>query len=285
MRLKKCEVKHLVIIILFLTLFFLWNTIQNNSIQLIHYELSAGFSERVRIVQLTDLHNHVFGDNNYRLVKQILNQKPDIVVMTGDMINEGDKDLESIISLIGQLSEINLVYYSMGNDETVYEREYDNDLVFQLENAGAIVLNYEYQDIIVKGNKIRIGGYYGYYRTPHMDTNDKDKRIMMNEFCDSFEDTENFKMLLCHIPTSWLDWSGVDKYPIDLVLCGHYHGGQIRIPFLGGLYAPYIGWFPEYTKGYFTGKTAKCILSAGLGSEGFPPRINNPPEIVIIDLK
>lgn len=91
------------------------------------------------------------------------------------------------------------------------------------------------------------------------------------------------KILLGHIPTPWLDWRYIDKYDVDLIFSGHYHGGEIKFPFVGGLYAPYVGAFPEYTEGVFKGEKGTCILSAGLGSEHFV-RFNNPPQLVVADL-
>ena len=277
--------KAILMLVMLVIAFIVYNCIINTQIQVTEYELDEGFVSPVRIVQLTDLHNRVFGKDNQMLIKKVLNQEPDFVVMTGDMINEDEEDLNTIISLVKSLSENVPVYFSIGNHELAYERQFEHDITADLEDAGAVVLNYEYRDIEINGNEIRIGGYYGFYGTSHMNTSDKDKREVMNEFSESFENTERYKLLLCHIPTSWLDWNRIHVYPIDLVLCGHYHGGQVRIPFVGGLYAPYVGWFPEYTKGLFIGQTAKCILSTGLGAENSIPRINNPPEIVAIDLK
>ena len=82
-----------------------------------------------------------------------------------------------------------------------------------------------------------------------------------------------------------IDWRYADDNLVDLVFSGHYHGGVMRIPILDqGLYAPYVGWFPPFTKGVFTGEQATCVLSAGLGNEYHIPRLNNPPEIVVVDL-
>lgn len=273
------------IVVLLLIGLVIVNCYMNNQIIITRYELDAGFSTPVRLVQLTDLHNRVFGKDNQRLINAVMEQSPDIIVMTGDMISEDNEDLNIIISLVNHLSKTVPIYYSLGNHETAYSRQFNEDLISCIENAGAIVLNYRYEDIIIKGNEMRIGGYYGYYGVPHMNTDDKDAREVMKMFSEEFENTTKYKLLLCHIPTSWLDWNRINEYPVDLVLCGHYHGGQIRIPFLGGLFAPYVGWFPKYTKGLFIGERANCILSTGLGSGYKIPRINNPPEIVIIDLK
>ena len=143
----------------------------------------------------------------------------------------------------------------------------------------------EYIDVEIKGNKLRIGGYMGFYWQPHMMTVDPEQQEFEREFYRSFEDTERYKILLNHIPTQWIDWEYVNLCPVDLVFCGHYHGGVIRIPFTDqGVFAPYVGWFPRFTKGMDVGICSTCVLSVGLGSEHLVPRINNPPEIVVLDL-
>lgn len=117
-----------------------------------------------------------------------------------------------------------------------------------------------------------------------MVSNDEEYMNQEETFCDNFENTHNYKVLLCHIPTLWLDWNCRDDYPIYMVFSGHYHGGVIRIPIINqGLFAPYTDWLPNYTKGIYSGEKTTCVLSAGLGDEYSLPRINNPPEIVIVD--
>lgn len=97
------------------------------------------------------------------------------------------------------------------------------------------------------------------------------------QYFSDFEDTQRLKLLLCHIPTAWTDWGYIDKYPVDVIFSGHYHGGQVRLPLVGGLYASYVGFLPEYTRGVFAGSEGVCVLSAGLGSEPGIPRVNNLP--------
>jgi hypothetical protein len=125
----------------------------------------------------------------------------------------------------------------------------------------------------------------GYYRQPGMfDVSDKEMHIEI-QFADDFENTNRVKILLNHVPTQWLDWDYIDKYPIDIVFSGHYHGGTIRIPIIDrGIYAPYVGFFPEYTKGVYNGECVTCVLSSGLGNDTVVPRLNNSPEIVVVDL-
>jgi predicted MPP superfamily phosphohydrolase len=118
-----------------------------------------------------------------------------------------------------------------------------------------------------------------------MTTSDKTQQELVLAFAKDYEGTDRLKLLINHIPTSWVDWGYVNKYSVDIVFSGHFHGGVMRIPILDqGLYAPYVGWFPKFSKGVCTGFRASCVLSAGLGNEYHIPRINNPPEIVVVDL-
>lgn len=251
-----------------------------------HYTLNAPVKEDIRIVQITDLHNSQFGENNSKLVEKIKEQSPDLIFMTGDMLNRDNENTEIVENLISELSNIAPVYFGYGNHETTWEKNYQKSLHDIFSDVGAIVLNNEYQDVEIKGTNIRIGGYMGYYNWPHMMTSDPEMQKIEREFFDDFENTEHYKILLNHIPTSWLDWEFINKRPVDLVFCGHYHGGVIRIPILEqGLFAPYVGWFPPYTKGLYEGTEATCIISTGLGTEHSIPRWNNPPEIVVVDLE
>lgn len=249
------------------------------------YLIDAECAGSFRVVQLTDLHNAEFGEDNSKLVEIVEEQKPDLIVMTGDMINKDDDDLSTVCSLIEDLSEIADVYYGMGNHEVTWMKSNGDFLKTKLQESGAEVLDVSFKDISIKGNDVRIGGYMGYYGTPHMTSSDVEVQKKEVQFMRDFEETERFKILLNHIPTSWVDWKYIDQYPVDLVLCGHYHGGQMNLPFWGPLYAPYVGWRPENVKGMYIGKTATCILSTGLGSEYHLPRLNNPPEIVVIDIE
>ena len=118
-----------------------------------------------------------------------------------------------------------------------------------------------------------------------MMTKDPAQKEREYQFFHDFRDTDRQMILLNHIPTAWLDWHYIDRAPAGIVFCGHYHGGTIRIPVIDrGLFAPYVGWFPPYSKGVFEGRETTCVLSAGLGNEHGIPRVNNPPEIVVADL-
>lgn len=246
------------------------------------YEVETELTEHLRIVQLSDLHGHTFGTDNQELVDLVKKQQPDIIVMTGDMLDKQDADASVACALIRALQGIAPIYYCHGNHEMIWEAENGIDLNPQLTEAGAIVLDTDFVDVKMKDETLRIGGFYGYYRYWGMFTCDKEQWEAEEQFANEFENTDHFKLLLNHIPTGWLDWGNIQTFPVDLVLTGHYHGGQIRIPF--GIYAPYVGLFPEYTEGMFVGETATCILSTGLGSSPGIPRINNLPQVVVVDL-
>ena len=239
----------------------------------------------IRIVHLTDLHNTQFGKNNAKLVDKVIAQEPDIIIMSGDMLNEDDPDSNIVLSLVSDLSSVAPVYFGYGNHEKHWEKKHGQDLRPLLEQAGAAVVDNDYVDLEFKDTELRIGGYMAYYPVPHMSTDDKAQEELELAFAEDFENTDRLKILINHIPTGWIDWNYVNKYPVDIVFSGHYHGGMMRIPILNqGLFAPYVGWFPHFTKGVYAGQEATCILSAGLGIEHHIPRFYNPPEIMVVDL-
>ena len=250
-----------------------------------YYRTEANVADKIRIVQLTDLHNTEFGKSNDKLVALVEKQHPDIIVMTGDMLNAYEPKLEIVSQLIEAMTSIAPVYYGYGNHESAWERAYNTDLSPILQQNGAIVVNNSYVDVDINNVAVRIGGYMGYYHFPNMLTNDEEQKSAELAFCQDFEQTSRFKILLNHIPTAWVDWRYYNEFPVDLVFSGHYHGGQWVLPIIGPVYAPYVGFNPPYVKGIFEGKTTTCIFSAGLGNEHWwLPRINNPAEIVVVDI-
>ncbi|MBO4847924.1 MAG: metallophosphoesterase [Clostridia bacterium] len=240
-----------------------------------------------RVVFLADLHGREFGKDNGRLLKKIAAENPDVIALPGDIISQtaDDDEVERMCSFVREAAKIAPVYYSLGNHEYNYMKANDTDLPELLRQCGATVLINEFAEVEINGTPVRIGGNLGYYRQPFMTIDDPELRREELAFAEAFEDTELFKLLLDHIPTGWLDWNKKDREPVDLVLSGHYHGGNAMIPFTDrGLYAPYVGWFPPYAKGMFEGKTATCILTTGLAGGKGVPRLFNPPEIVVVDI-
>lgn len=259
--------------------------ITSKSLTINEYTVEESVTSSIRILQLSDLHNAEFGDNNEELIDLVKKQSPDLIVMSGDMINRDEENLDIITDLISSLSDVAPIYYGYGNHEVDWIESFGFDLEDKLTQAGAVVLNNSYRDVSVNDSELRIGGYMGYYRQPGMLTQDEEQKKVELDFANDFENTDRLKILINHIPTQWVDWDYINEYPVDVVFSGHYHGGAIRIPIIDqGLYAPYVGWFPPYTKGMFTGSQATCVLSTGLGSEHNIPRLNNPPDIVIVDV-
>ena len=246
---------------------------------------SPKLREPLRIVQLTDLHNSVFGAHNRRLVSKVAAQEPDLILITGDLLNANEERTDIATELIGQLKPIAPVYVSLGNHEVAYEKRYGTDLKELYTKAGAVVLEYDWAEIEVKGQKLRLGGLFGYC-LPAKLLKTKEARPEECAFLEAFQDTDAHTILLCHMPYSWIKKGSLNSWDVDCVLCGHVHGGQVRIPFVGGLWAPDQDWFPGWESGIYSSKEGNkvMVLSRGLGNTDKLPRFNNIPEILVLDL-
>ena len=239
----------------------------------------------IKVLQLTDLHNSEFGENNQELIDRIASQSPDLILLTGDLLNSGEFVTEIAANLISSLCQIAPVYLSFGNHEIEYRDNFNRDIAQLYQSAGATVLNYEYKDIIINGQPLRIGGIYGYcLPDKYLETGEADPGEC--KFLWDFENTDRYKILLSHLPIAWLKNDALEEWNVDCVFSGHLHGGQVILPGIGGVYAPDMGWFPGRLKGVFDSEDGKrhLVLSAGLGNTEVIPRFNNIPEIVCVDL-
>lgn len=239
----------------------------------------------VRVILLSDLHGKSFGRENSRLIAKIQEQSPDAIFLDGDMIDRSadPTDVQELLRLIERLHEIAPVYFAPGNHELEYMQT-DASLLTQVAEAGAVVVNDSYVDVTIAGQPLRIGGTMGHAfyfgRSEEEFSSSPEYR-----FLKAFEDTDVPKICLAHMPDTFIFNGAYSMWNVDLVLSGHTHGGLIRLPFIGGLYAPMQGWFPEYDQGYFRlGEHMQMVITSGLAGHGMIPRINNPPEIVVIDL-
>lgn len=238
----------------------------------------------IRIVQITDLHNSMFGEKNHDLVDLVSAQSPDLILITGDLLNSDDDRVDIACDLISGLCTIAPVYVSLGNHEVEYQEKFGVDIAGMYEEAGAAVLEKEYVDISINGQQLRLGGIYGYcLPAEYLSTGEAAPEEC--RFLTEFQNTERYTILLCHMPACWIVNDGISEWDVDCVFAGHAHGGQIRIPFIGGLWAPDQGWFPGKECGlYFSDDESKVmVLSRGLGSTETVPRLNNIPEVVIVD--
>lgn len=232
-----------------------------------------------KIVQISDLHNKKFGENEERLLNKIREASPDIIVITGDLIDRRRYDLDTALMFIKGAKEIAPIYYVAGNHEG-WSKKYEQ-IEKSLKDAGVNVLNNK-QIEIEKGNKqITIMGLLdpSFWVDSYKKVTDISK---MEKYLDSVPKTDNFRIVLSHRP-ELIDFYA--KYKLDLVFSGHAHGGQFRLPFIGGLYSPSQGVFPKYTSGAYKKGNTTMIVSRGLGNSKFPIRINNRPEVVVATLQ
>lgn len=239
----------------------------------------------VRLVELVDLHSREFGVGNRWLIARVKRQEPDLILMPGDMLNGKEPYSPVAEELIAALTEIAPVYASYGNHEKTHENRYWTYVRTEFSEAGATVLDLEYEDLLVNGQRMRIGGIFGFCLPERHLVSGEAKRWEV-DFLKRFQETDAYTVLLAHLPTCWIQNENLDFWQIDCILSGHEHGGQIRLPFVGALYAPDRGLFPDRAEGLYHSEDGKrtLVLSRGLGSAVAVPRIFNMPEIVVVDI-
>ena len=229
------------------------------------------------ICVLGDLHSKHFSS----LVQKVQDESPDIIVLAGDIFDESDNEQTITLETIQELAGICDVYYALGNHELKLAGK-DPEFINRLEKTGVKVVDQTYFDI---DNDIRIGGLYAYpfgwndngYNTA--DSAPADIQKFMTEFTDS----ERFRIFIAHRPDSFYFSDVSEVYSIDLVISSHIHGGQVVIPFVGGLYGGDQGWFPKYVHGYYEKNNINWLITSGLSSgQQKLPRFNNPPEIYTV---
>jgi predicted MPP superfamily phosphohydrolase len=252
-----------------------WVIWGNISLQVTEYTIA---SDRIpddfdnfRIVQISDLHNAEFGADNVRLLEKIREQNPDIIVITGDIVDSRRTNLSIALSFAEQAVQIAPTYYVPGNHEGRLNYRFISK---SLQNVGVIPLLDKRISLTRQGEKISLLGL--------IDDNCRPKGTTEDALISLMEETDSYTLLLSHRPTFFDDYVASGA---DLVLTGHIHGGQFRLPFIGGLYAPGQGLLPKYDAGLFTEGQTNMIISRGLGNSAFPFRINNRPEIVVVTLK
>lgn len=375
-----------------------------HTLEVSHYEISSDQLEHgFRVVQISDLHDATFGKNNEQLIEAVAAEKPDIILITGDLVNskkaeERHKVYESAVyesevvatlntsmNLVYNLLKIAPVYISYGNQDLEVEKLLGVDFQHLFNTIGAVFLepaslNIEknkeniasgysvlqehtdilemlkeysdeeidlrdlrikelysvegedgktledadssdqspdtgYLDIEVNGQKIRLGGLYGYCLPEKYAQENRWQDE--SDFLKDFQDTDRYTILMCHHPLCWRNSGSLYDWNVDTVFSGHVHGGQVVLPGGGGVYAPDMGWFPGRLSGLFTTDESRydeviaklkdynsekldnsyyeekragyepstLVLSRGLGNTEKVPRINNKPEIVVVDFQ
>lgn len=249
------------------------------------YTVEAPIQNKVRIVQLSDLHNKEFGPENADLIQKVKQQEPDIIVMTGDMLEWDNPDISIVCNLVRDLKKIAPVYYGYGNHEYNYLGKFQKEIDGPFEEAGAIILTVLIDEKNVNDSAVCLASCHFAYRDWESHSKNPDWISLMEDWADEFENKDGFHILISHSPTTFIQKNNLDQDQVELVLSGDYHGGVFRIPFLDrGVYVPELGLFPKFTKGVMQGAKGTLVVSAGLGDAHHIPRVFNPPEIVVIDL-
>ena len=233
-----------------------------------------------RIVQVSDLHNAKFDKYNSTILEPVFNAKPDIIVITGDLIDSRRTNINRAVHLADRLVKIAPTYYVNGNHEARLSDSEYNHLTTRLEQAGVTILENDSVDITIENETITLIGINDSSFGMEEYVDDTMVQNVSNQLMSILPDNDNYKVLLAHKPHYF------DAYAnqVDLVLSGHAHGGQFRIPFVGGLVAPGQGFFPEYYEGSYIKDNTEMIVSRGIGNSIIPFRINNKPEIVVAEL-
>ncbi|ERM18261.1 metallophosphoesterase [Brevibacillus laterosporus] len=230
------------------------------------------------IVQVSDLHNAEFGNNQSRLLNAIKAVSPNFIAVTGDLIDSNHTDVAKAMEFINGAIEIAPVYYVTGNHEARSDQY--AKLKQQMLEAGVIMLEDEGTTIKSEGASIRL---FGLNDPNFTATDDAYESVAMvdTKLKAMLSKNNEYTILLSHRPELFDIYA---ENSIDLVLSGHAHGGQVRLPFVGGVVAPNQGFFPKYSEGVYEKEQTKMIVSRGLGNSIIPVRINNRPELVVITL-
>lgn len=283
MKERKRRIKMLIIIILFITVFCIFSLWQNNSIVTSNFNYSSSEVPKdfdgFKIVQISDLHNKVFGKEQDKLLEKVANISPDIIVVTGDIVDRRRYNLENAMYFVNEALKIAPIYYVSGNHEAWSGKYYE--VKERLIKAGVYVIEDEMIEIKKENSIINILGLSdpAFITSSYSEETDTSK---MKEYLKSWSSVKGFNVLLSHRPELFDLYSSSN---IDIVFSGHAHGGQIRIPFIGGIVAPNQGFFPKYTDGSYNSNQTTMFVSRGLGNSLFPVRIFNRPEIISVTLK
>ena len=269
-----------VLVILCIGIWTLWgNTaIEVNEYEIVSDRIQQGF-DGFRIAQVSDLHNKDFGEGYGKLLTLLSQINPDIIVVTGDLIDSRQTDLNVALEFAWQAGKIARVYYVSGNHEARVP-EYE-DLKIGLVKAGVVILENQKVQITQERESITLMGIDDPSFQESYLFGDAEG-VARQAISDLQNESDGYTILLSHRPELF------DTYVdagVDLVFSGHAHGGQFRLPFVGGLVAPNQGLFPEYDAGQFTRENTTMLVSRGVGNSIVPIRFNNRPEIVVAQLK
>lgn len=260
--------------------FLFW---QNNNIDITRFNyINNKIPDKLsgmKIVHVSDLHNKNF---HGKLSKRIKRINPDFIFITGDLIDRRKTNVAMAVKFVNEIVTIAPVYYVSGNHEQLSENY--KELKKELDNLHVIIIDNFYTKINIEGSEIGLLGI----ADPAINQNEKTYSIENNEayMRNTLHELTHyiktdFNMLLSHRPEHFEIYK---EFNVDLVFSGHAHGGQIRIPFLGGILSPNQGFFPKYSEGMHREGVTSMVVSRGLGNSLFPFRIFNQPELIVVTL-
>ena len=259
-----------------------WIAWGNTALELNEYQIKSDkipdAFQGFRIAQISDLHNAEMGEGNSKLLEILSDAEPDIIVITGDVIDSYNTDVEVSLQFVEKAVEIAPCYYVTGNHEARLSKEVYLDFEEKLEGYGVEVLQDEVISLEREDERISLGGIDdSAFASKHRD-------IYYSNLSNHIEELfpeDGFQILLSHRPEKFQEYV---EAGVDLVFSGHAHGGQFRLPFVGGLVAPNQGLFPEYDAGLFSEDGTNMVVSRGIGNSIIPVRMNNRPEVVVVEL-
>lgn len=253
---------------------------QNNIIAAEAYSVSsdrlpAAF-DGLRIVVVSDLHGKTFGSGNETLLAAVEATEPDCIAITGDLADEtcSSAQVTAMVDTAAALHSIAPVYYISGNHEWVMDDPWG--FYQRLEESGVRVLHNEYEVLERDGQKIVLAGI----DDPNGPWDQKTPETLLEEIRSAYGDI--YTVLLAHRNEDLPRWAALE---VDVVLCGHAHGGVIRLPFVGGLLGTDRQLFPEFTAGRYTEGRTAMVVSRGLGNSGIPFRLFNRPHLPVVTLE
>ena len=275
----------LIILFVLILLIFIWFLIEQHLLWVHREEITLSplppAFDGTSLLQITDLHHREMGKNNCRIVRKAAELHPDHIVLTGDLISRDMRDFHGIASFLTALSKISPVWICVGNHELDLPPAVWEQLRQTIAQSGCRLLQNQTISLEMPGSvPLYLAGAdlaYGVYR----DENRKFRNLQPYTAADLENDLGRRRgctVLLAHNPLLLDSYAG---WGADLVLCGHVHGGLVRLPFLGGVLSPERKFFPKYDKGLYEKDGTKMYVSGGIGK----PRLCNPPEINLIHLK
>lgn len=273
--------KHILkmIIVFFLSL-FVWALTENKALGVTNYTVDCSDNPNLSgftVVHISDLHNEEFGEDQQKLLLMVAECDPDMIAITGDLIDCRTPDVETAMKFVEGAVKIAPVFYVPGNHESWVLEEYEK-LCRAMEEAGVFLMADRMESIVYNGEEILCMGVKDPDFYHSMGTLG-DEKVMEENLRQFVYEKEDYTLLLSHRPELF---SVYCENVMDLTIAGHAHGGQFRLPLLGGLAAPDQGILPKYDAGYYVDGSTGMIVSRGIGNSIFPLRFNNPPEIVVI---